>query len=83
MHHGVQAARRKSLISEYPILSGALIGDQHLSDTTPESRKDNYTEAIFAKMEFILDYCNSNDIWLLIFLETCSIGRTQTLTATG
>ncbi|MBX4215992.1 metallophosphoesterase [Candidatus Parcubacteria bacterium] len=39
-----------------------LVGDQHNSDQNPESRKDDYCEAIFAKMEFIFAYAISKGI---------------------
>jgi len=41
---------------------GALVGDQHFSDVSPKSRKDDYTNAIFDKLRFILQYCKEKGI---------------------
>lgn len=46
----------------------AIIGDVHLSDVQVTTRLDNYNEAILAKLEFIRDYCNQNDIEEMFFL---------------
>lgn len=47
---------------------GALVGDQHLSDVSPESRTDDYSEAIFEKIHFILSYCEEKEIKNVFFL---------------
>jgi len=47
---------------------GALVGDQHFSDVSPKSRKDDYKLAIFEKLRFVLQYCKDkgiNNVFLL------------------
>lgn len=45
-----------------------IIGDVHLSDVTPKTRTDNYTEAIFTKLDFLLHYAASNNIPYIVTL---------------
>lgn len=40
----------------------AKIGDIHVSDVNPSSRKDDFTLACYNKLTFIKDYCNSNNV---------------------
>ena len=44
------------------------VGDTHLKGSTPISRKDNYSETILNKIQFIRDYANSIDCTTVIFL---------------
>lgn len=39
-----------------------VIGDPHTSDVAPSSRLDDYKEVILGKLEFIRDWCNSNNV---------------------
>lgn len=40
--------------------------DWHLSSITPSSRIDNFTEAAFKKVDWVLNYCKENDMVLLL-----------------
>lgn len=44
------------------------IGDCHLKATSPISRKDNYSETILKKLEFIQSYAEKNNVSALFFL---------------
>lgn len=41
---------------------GAIVGDQHFCDRSPQSRTDDYTQAILGKMRWILTYCREKGI---------------------
>lgn len=49
-------------------LKFALVGDQHVSETPPPNRTDDYTKAIFDKIRFILEYCRTKGITHVFFL---------------
>lgn len=43
-----------------------VIGDPHISDKAPSTRKDDYTEAIFKKLEFAIELANSKEVSCII-----------------
>ncbi len=44
------------------------VGDVHLKGSTPISRKDNYSETILNKLQYIWNYANTIDCTTIIFL---------------
>lgn len=46
----------------------AFIGDIHGKNGTPLGRLQDYNEDLYAKLEWIVDYCNSNDILKIVHL---------------
>ncbi len=44
----------------------ACLGDLHIRSTRPENRTDDYTETLFNKLQFIIDYCENNDVRIVL-----------------
>ena len=45
-----------------------IIGDVHIADNPPSTRKDDFRETVMNKLNFIIDYSNANQYSALVFV---------------
>lgn len=45
-----------------------VVGDVHIADVAPSTRKDDYRTTVLNKLQFIADWVNANDVQAMIFL---------------
>lgn len=46
----------------------AIVGDVHIADTAPSTRKDDYKNVVLGKLEFIINYVNSLGIYSAVLM---------------